>query len=891
LAQIIHKKGAAWHADSFSEALSRLSVDLSGLSPALVEKRRRELGGNVLEKTDENTFLKRLIKQVVSPLVLILLAAGFLTLFLGQYFDSTVIFIALLVNVAIGLLQEGRASKAFEKLSSSQEVFAEVVRDGKRKVVKAVELVPGDLVVIEQGTRVPGDLRLIKTNSLEVDEAVLTGESSAVFKDEGAKLSKETIVAERVNMAFMGTVVSGGFGKGVVVATGKDTELGKIAQSLSPESATETPTQRNMKKLAKFLLVVVIAVIIVIFALGILRGEPIADLVLLSIAVAVSVVPEGIPAAVTAVLAVGMERILKKGGLVRNLLAAETLGATTVILTDKTGTLTKADMKLETLFSSSGSFKLSPGVQPSEDMRKILYLGTLASDAFIEEGDDGDVVRGRPLERALLEAGLAIGLDQRKVLSEDKRIDYMPFQSANRFEASLHEKLTGEGTLVLSGSPEKILSMSGKVLEHGKVHSLTKEKREHFDKVVDKNTEHGMRFIAVAYEEGAKELNKETVGERENDPNITFAGIFAFSDPVREDVKEAISTSEKAGARIIMLTGDHPGTALFVAKEVGIKNASKGVVTGAEIAKLSDEELRGTLKEISVFARMAPQDKLRMAKILREDGETLAMTGDGVNDAPALRFASIGIAVESGTEVAKEASDLILLKNSFAIIVYAIEEGRRIIDNLKKVVTHLLSTGFGEVFVIVGAMVFGLPLPILPVQILWLNIIEEGLLNFAFAFEPAEKDVMARKPQARSLKTTLAPEIKNLIFTVGAVTGLLAFAIFVILERSGVPIDEVRTMVFIMLSLNALFFTFAIKNFRTPVFKTDLFSNRFLLFAFGINFLLIFLTLLAPPIRNLLSLTLLSSGQVLFLVAAAIVNLGIIETAKHFIFRKEKMII
>lgn len=869
----------------YGQVLSLLGVDTQGLSEKEVLLRKGVFGENILKEETHSTVFAGILKQVKNPLVLILLGAGILTLVLREFFDSIVIFIALSVNVLIGMVQEGRASRAFEKLSSSQERFAEVIREGKRRRVKASDLVVGDIVVLEQGGRVPADLRLIETNSLEVDEAVLTGESSSVSKESDLELDEDEFLADRRNMTFMGTVVSGGFGKGVVARIGKDTELGKIAESLTSEGSVKTPIQNNMDKLARFLLVLVVLIIALIFALGIFRGESLVSLVLLSVAVAVSVVPEGLPAAVTAVLAVGMERILKKGGLVRNLLAAETLGATTVILTDKTGTLTKSEMKLEEIFSLNASFDLGTDSNPDDDTRKILYLGTLASDAFIEESEKGDVVRGRPLEKALLEAGLSVGIDQRNVLEGNKRVDYLPFSSERRFEVSLNEKSSGERMLVYSGSPEKMISMSGRVLVQGKAVELTEDGREYFNDILGGKTEDGMRFIAVAYDESASEIGKKEGAKEERNPDIVFAGIFAFSDPVREDVPEAVKTAQEAGARVIMLTGDHPGTALFVAKKAGIRGAKEGVLTGVQVSKLSDDSLRKTLKEKSVFARMTPQDKLRIAGILRNEGEVISMTGDGVNDAPALRFADIGVAVESGTEVAKEASDLILLGNSFSIIISAIEEGRRIIDNLKKVVTHLLSTGFGEVFVIVGAMIFGLPLPILPVQILWVNILNEGFLNFAFAFEPAESDVMQRDPGSARMKNILTSDVKTLIFISGIATGVLSLSLFLILISFSVPIDEIRTIIFGALSIDAIFFALSIKNLHRPVWEIKLFSNAYLLLALSASVVLLIASLSFGPLQTILSLAPLSSRGLLFLFVIGVLDVVIIETTKFFVFR------
>lgn len=879
-----------WHSIKEEELLKKLGSSREGLSSEEAQDKLSRHGENVLEERRRFSFIKNIWKQVKNPLALILVVAFAATLFLGENVDALVIFIALFVNIAIGVFQEGRASKAFEKLSSSQKKYATVLRNGEKEKIESRNIVPGDVIVIEQGDYVSADLRLLSSNELLVNEAVLTGESVSAEKDANKDIEEDTALADRDNMAWMGTVVSGGYGIGVVVATGEDTELGKIAESLKKEEESETPVQRNMKKLARFLSLIVLAVVVVIFILGYFRGEDFTTLLLLAIAIAVSVVPEGLPAAVTAVLAIGMEKILDKGGLVRNLLAAETLGGTTIILTDKTGTLTESKMSLKEALGREQKLSLKKNVSQnvSEEPLRLMTMGALASDAYIEGKGDNLKVRGRPLEKALLEAAIDISLDQRHLFQRYKRIDYIPFESKRRFEVSLHQSQNNKKVTVYSGSPETILKMSEKLFVGGQVKTLKKEDKEYFDELVSKKAESGMRFISIAYDEEDKEnLDDFREGQKKN-KNIVFVGVLAFEDPVRDDVPLSIRKAQKSGARVLMLTGDHPKTAIYVARKTGIATSDEEPLVGTDIEKMGDDELLKTIAHRSVYARMTPSNKLRIGKLLKREGEVIAMTGDGVNDAPALKTADIGIAVESGTEVAKEASDLILLKNSFSIIVAAIEEGRRIIDNLKKVVTHLLSTSFGEVFVIAGSMAFGLPLPILPVQILWVNIIEEGLLNFAFAFEPAEDDVMSRSPHSKRIKTVLTEEVKKLIMISGIVTGILILVLYLYLEEmTAVPISEIRTIIFASLSIDAIFFALSIKNLHRPITKIHLLSNPYLLSSLAVSIILLTLTLTVGPLQNLLSLVTLSSFGVYLLGLVAIFDIVTIETAKFFVFRNK----
>jgi len=890
-----------WYRLSEKEVEKKLNTNIkSGLTIPKVTIRQKKYGKNAFEGEEKETTLDRIIKQIKSPLVFILIIAGVGTFLLGEYLDTTVIFIAVLLNITIGVFQEKRASSAFEKLVESQEKHATVIREDKKIVIKADELVPGDIVVIEAGMYVPADIRIIKNNNLSINEAALTGEWINVVKDKSA-IKKETHITGQLNMLWMGTLVSAGTALGVVVGIGEKTEIGKIAESLAYTEETQTPLQKSIKKLAKFLAIFTLASVAVILLIGILRGESVAEMLLVAIALAVAVMPEGLPAAVTVVLALGMESILKRGGLVRNLLAAETLGSTTTILTDKTGTLTMAEMRVASIITVNSlkekSKKEKNGFFKVEDERDVLGMAILTSDAFVEGKEKALaewVVRGRPVERAVVLSGLDSGINQEDLLLAQPQIDFLPFESRNRFVASLHKSKKSElNRLYISGAPELLLENASFVYLNGKKTKLTKSIREKLQFKQEEKSSEGMRLIGIAYKEISKKtLPKNNFGKKNTIlENIVFAGFIVLHDPLRSEVIESIKTAKEAGARIIMLTGDNPATAAKISEEAGIKREGTNVLTGSDIEKYTDKELLQALEETDVFARVLPDQKLRITRLLKADGHVVAMTGDGINDAPALRSADIGIALGSGTEVAKEASDVILINNSFSIIVAAIEEGRRILSNLKKIVVYLLSTGFSEIFIVGGALIAGAALPLLPAQILWVNILQEGFMNFAFAFEPKEEGIMKRDPKSSSMKNILTPNLKKLITLIALVTGVSLMMLYFFLLYLKLPIEEIRTLMFIALSISSLFFAFSIKNLHEPIWRIKVLSNKYLLVSLSVSTVMLFAALLLPPLQKLLSLTPLSISQFVLILILGAFNLIVIEFVKYIVFERKREII
>ncbi|MBL7045801.1 MAG: HAD-IC family P-type ATPase [Parcubacteria group bacterium] len=883
-----------WSSSSLEEIISNLNTDINiGLTGEEAKKRLVFNGKNELISDERFGLLKNIFKQFKSPLVLILLIAGFVTLFLHEYLDSTVIFIAILINVVIGVFQEGRASKAFEALNSSQERYATVVRDGKKVVLSTTLLVPGDIVELIGGSYVPADIRLTEEKNLSINESALTGEWVAVSKssDDVVQNEKTKALAEQRNMAWMGTLVSHGFGKGVVVSTGMKTEVGKIAKHLHKHISRNTPLQQSVRKLASFLVYAIGASVIAIVAIGLFRGLPLSEMLLIAIAITVAAAPSGLPAAVTIVLALGMEEILKKGGLVRNLLAAETLGSTTIILTDKTGTLTEARMKLHglhTLWGIGRSVK-----EAKKENIDLLQMAVRASDAFTEGVVDKDgklSIHGRPIEKAIMAAGIDAGLLEGGQGGECPRLDFLQFESSRRFAVSLNNcNGESENTLYFSGAPEVLLAHSTYVYEKGQRRAITDGERKKFLDTQNTLSGDGLRFIGIAMKKvEVKKLPESFDEEKGMTEKLTFVGLLSFIDPIREDVPAAIKTAQMAGAHVMMLTGDNPETARNIAVSVGIAEAGEEVLRGVDIEDLTDKELLSELSRVNIFSRVLPEQKLRIVKVLRSSGEVVAMTGDGVNDAPALRSADIGVAVGSATEVAKEASDLVLLNNSFSILTEAIAEGRRVIDNLKKIIAYLLSTGFSEMIVIGGALAAAAPIPFLPTQILWANIIEEGFMSFAFAFEPRATDVMRRDPRSSKTKQLLTKDMKKIIFIIATITGVFLLILYFLLLRIDIPIEEVRTLMFAALSLDSIFFALSFKDLRLPIWRIPLFSNRYLLISLGVSMFFLVSALTFPPLQKLLSLVPLNFGEILFLVGVGLFNLMIIELVKYLVFRGEK---
>jgi len=882
-----------WHSISVEAVYRHLKSNKNGLSEKEAEERLHKFGLNKLPEEKPISKIKIFFEQFKSPLIYILVIAGIITLALRDWTDSVVIFAAVFLNSAIGYFQENKTSQILSKLKKVVRDKAIIIRDGQEKEINQSHIAVGDVILLQPGNKVPADARLIENLSLKVNESILTGEWLAADKASEV-LPEGTSLADRKNMVYMGTVIESGRGKAVVVDTGTNTELGKIAFSFKSLEEEKTPYQKKIAYFSRIIAIIVGFITISIFVFGIITGRNLLEMFVTSVAVAVAAIPEGLPVAITVILALGMERILKQRGLVRRLVAAEILGSTSVICTDKTGTLTQAKMEVADIFADSKGF-------PHE---LALKIGALCGEAFVENIQDPMhkwIIRGRPTEKALLFAALQAGFRRENLEKGEPKLDILPFDPAYKYSAALHKFSKTQDIVYILGAPEILLEKS-KYFETDKgKEPLSKKRLEELKKKYEKLDSQGLRLIGTAYRKiPAKsfysDLQKQSeIGELTESlkkniyekylQEMVFVAFIAIKDPLRVEVKEAVKTCQRAGMRLIIITGDHYLTAKAIAQELGIPAEEKNIIEGSEFEKLGDEEFKKRFKDINIYARMEPQQKLRIVEAWQKKGEVVAMTGDGVNDAPALKKADIGVALGSGTDVAKEASDLVLLTDNFSIIVTAVNEGRTIIDNIRKVIVYLFADGFTEIILIGASVLAGLPLPVLPAQILWVNLLEDGLPAVSLGFEKGEKDAMERKPEDPKI-SLLTKEMKILIFAIGIVTDLVLLGLFIWLLRSGLAMAEIRTIMFAALTIDSIFYVFSCKNLRKNIWQINILNNPFLVLSWVFAVVMLVLAIYVPLLQTLLKTIPLNFRDWIFVFAIGFINLSLIELTKIF-FRKK----
>ncbi len=842
-----------------SEVLAILKSGENGLSEEEALKRLTVFGENEIRARKHTQAIIILGRQFMSPLIFILVAAAAITIVLNELVETFVIVLAVVVNAGLGFYQEYRAENTLERLEVYMRERARVIRAGHEHEIESSYLVPGDLVRLSLGNRVPADVRIVNETGFYVDESFLTGESLPVQKHTDM-VSEGAQVTERTNMAFAGALVVEGSATAVVVGTGKHTEIGRIAELVSISHDEATPLQRSLSNLAWVIFGGVFAIDTGLFFLGISRGEPILEMLLLAVATAIGAVPEALPIALTVILAVGVERIAEKRGIMRSLAAAETLGSTTIVMTDKTGTLTQAKMQVTAILSRR---QLVQGVLEPEhgtDEKQLLSDALLATEATLENSSvDRSAWQfiGRPLEKNIALAATAAGIDV-LALTTTRRETVLPFNSTNKFSAARDSKT---GHVVALGAPDVLL-------QHADV---SKDEYIAIESMIRTLSEEGKRLVGVARIEapGRKKIDFDKVR------TMTFMGIIVLYDPIRPDAKDAVSRIESKGARVVMLTGDLKGTAMAMGRELGWDVTEANVMTGAEIRQLSDLELEARLPLIRICARVTPEDKLRIGKLFQERGEVVAMTGDGVNDAPSLKAVNIGIALGSGTDVAKSAADLVLLDDSFETIVLAIEEGRRIISSIRKTFVYLMSNCLDEVFLIGGALILSLPLPLSAIQIIWVNFFTGSLPALAFAFEE-NRDVGIE----RSHRAIFSREVQYITFGVGILTSYLLFVLYAGLLHFGVPLDVTRTVLFLSFAGYILIISYSIKSLHSGLFSYPLFDNRALNWGVGSAVVLLILSMAVPFLRNLLDLVLIPPVWLAFVAAWLIFNVCLVEGAK-----------
>jgi len=888
-----------WHNLLSEEVVRLLSSDFeNGLSEKEVRERQEKFGKNELPEEKPLSKLKIFLEQFQSPLVYILVIAGIITLLLKDYADTIIIFGAVFLNTIIGFFQENKTSKILSELKKIIKVKAHVIREGNEKEIDQSELVPGDIFLLKTGNKVPADGRLVEVHNLKINEAPLTGEWLPAEKKTEI-LPEEIPLADRDNMVYMVCVVEEGEGKAVVTDIGLETEVGRVAKIIQEVKEEKTPYQKRIIYLSKIIGFLIILLCLFIFGLGIATGKEVFEMFLTSVAVAVAAIPEGLPAAITVILALGMQRILKKRGLIRQMVAAETLGSTSIICTDKTGTLTEAKMEVAGIYTGTKEL-LSDGGKYTEKVNKnsaashilALKITILCSEAFIEnlqEPLEKWIVRGRPTDRALLLAGIQAGLNKKELEREQPKIDELSFDPVYKYSATLHKVSESENILYVLGAPEIILEKSKYLDFDGQEEILAGAKIQELKKKFENLAAKGQRVLATAY----KKIERQTIKDRKlkelcND--LVFVGFIALHDPIRKEVKEAIKICRQAGMRPIIVTGDHRLTAKAIAKELDLPAKEENMIEGSELEKLSNEEFQKRLEKIEIYARVEPTQKLRIVQAWQERGEVVAMTGDGINDAPALKKADIGVALGSGTEVAKESSDLVLLTDNFSIIVAAVEEGRTIIDNIRKTITLLVSQCFSEIILIGGSIVGGLPLPILPAQILWENLIEGSPQGIALAFEPKEKDLMERKPEDPK-HPLLTRQMKTIIFGFGIITSFILLGLFFWLYKIwGLErLPEIRTIIFAALAIDTFFYAFSCKNLRKNIWQYNPFSNLYLVGCIIFSTLMLLMAIYFSPLQNLLKTTPLNFFHWSILFGLGLINLILIEATKWYFITKRKV--
>jgi Ca2+-transporting ATPase len=825
-----------WHARPAADVASHLRTSpRTGLSADEAAARLRRYGPNALSQVGARRGIKIFLSQFTDFLVLVLIGACIVSAFLGEYVDAAAILAIVMLNGILGFVQEFRAEKSLQALREMAAPKAAVVREGHETVVDTRDVVPGDLVRLRAGDRIPADLRLVEGHNLQVDEAALTGESLAVEKEAGVELDDDMPLADRRNMAYTGTVVTYGRGDGLVVATGMDTELGRIAALVQEVGGEETPLQQRLAKLGKFLVWATLALCGIMFGAGLLRGVPAQEMFLTAVTLAVAAIPEGLPAVVTIALAIGVQRMVRRHALIRRLSSVETLGSTSVICTDKTGTLTENRMVARRAYVNGREVVRA---EAPDDLKDLLATAMLCTSDFIYAAKTGDYSfggeRSNPTEAALVEAALAAGVDARDLASQYEFQAEVPFDSKRKRMTAVFGR-NGDRVAVVKGAPEIVLELCSALMEGEAEKPLTEVGRDEVQEANAALAARGLRVIAVATRGVGHE--EEVTAELERD--LTFHGYVAIEDPPRAEVFEAVRKCRLAHITPIMVTGDHRATAAAIAREVGIADEAAGVLTGRDLDELSEEGLIDELEDARVLARVTPEHKLRIVRALRARGAVVAMTGDGVNDAPALKEADIGVAMGiTGTDVSKEASDMILTDDNFATIVAAVEEGRSIYANIKKFIHFLLSCNASELLVMIVATLAGWPMPLLPIQILWVNLITDGAPALALGVDPPEVGLLLKPPRPKRAFLFDGHDLR-LIPLQGLMIALATLGSFVlVLHVFGEGLDTARTFAFSVLTLSQLFHALNCRSQTRSFFALGPFSNPWLLYAVGFSLLL-----------------------------------------------------
>lgn len=864
--------------DTTTELATKLQTNLTtGLQEAEVIKRQKQFGENLFESKEKNGAITIFLTQFTSPLIIILCIAVGITAALQEWLDMTIIAFAVLVNAIVGFIQEYKAEKAISDLKSYITHRTRIIRDGREREIDPRHLVPGDIIHIVRGTRITADARIFKEINFTADESILTGESLPIEKSVEI-LSETAGLSERENMVFAGTLGVDGSAYAIVTATGYDTEIGKLALLVDETESEQTPLQKALSKLTWAIIIFTALAVVALFIIGIIQDRGVTEMLIISIAVFVGSVPEALPIGLTSILAIGVERIAKKKGIMRSLTAAETLGSTTLIITDKTGTLTKADMRLIDI--DTADQLTDPNFTPEDHhedfnqaQQEILTLALCASDVVIENPEDhfeSWVMNGPDLETNIVRAAAEHDIIQTALERTEFQIR-IPFNSKHKFsvvripQTKLPAHLAQfEDPHVVMGAPDIILNRS----------YFDRGEKEKIEEAIIAHSRAGRRVLGVGLLTPHSE--PASIG-LEHVKDVTFLGVLSFRDPIREEVPEALRRINSYGTRVIMATGDLPGTALSVAKELGWDVTEANVLTGHQLQQLSDEDLLAVLDRISIFARVTPKDKLRITKLHQGRGEVVAMTGDGVNDSPSLKAANIGIAVGSGSDVAKSVADLILLDDNFKTIVATIEEGKQILSNIKKMFVYLMSNALDELILIGGAILAGVALPLTAVQIIWVNLFTGSLPAIAFAF-----DRQRMRETTKTSREFFDLRVLFLTIFIGIVISLMLFGLYLTLLNLDISVELARSILFASFGSYTLFISFSFLDLSRPLFKYSLIQNKLLVVGVGVGLLLLVLTFTLPLFQTIFSVTPLPTIWIAFVALWIVINIAVVEAAKWF---------
>ena len=887
-----------WHAQSVDAALERTQASLKGLSQAEATDRLSRFGPNRLTSQSKHGVLQRFFRQFHNVLIYVLIVSGLITAWLEHWVDSGVIFGVVVLNAFIGFIQEGKAEQALEAIRGMLSQKASVKRDGKISLMPAEVLVPGDVVFLQSGDKVPADLRLFQVKQLRIDEALLTGESVPVDKRVG-EVDESSLLGDRLSMAYSGTMVSYGQAQGIVVATGDVTEVGRIGELLGHVETLTTPLLKKMTVFAQRLTLIILILAVLTFVFGMsVHAYSVAEMFLASVGLIVAAIPEGLPAIVTITLAIGVQKMAKRNAIIRRLPVVESLGSVTVICTDKTGTLTRNEMTVQSIVLASKEVAVTGvGYDPHGDfieagesvsaeglqgLNELLRAVALCNDARVSfSADKGWLLQGDPTEGALYTLALKAGMDVPLQLEERPRTDVIPFESEHKFMATLHHDHAGHGFIYIKGAPERVLEMCTHQREHGEDVVIN---INYWHQKLTEIAEQGQRILAVAFR--TAEPDQRTLQFSDIDTGLTLLGLVGIIDPPRDEAIEAIKHCQSAGIRTVMITGDHAITAAAIAKTLGVKHAER-VWTGQQLDQQSDESLAQCAKEANIFARTTPEHKLKLVQALQAQGQVVAMTGDGVNDAPALKRADVGIAMgKKGTEVSKEASEVVLADDNFASIHNAIEEGRAVYDNIKKAILYVLPTSVGEALAIMVAIILGISLPITPVQILWVNMVTAVTLAMALAFEPAEEKVMCRPP-----RDPVAPILsRHLVWRIIFVSLILVagtFGLYYFHMIQGTSLEYARTVAVNTLVMFEVFYLFNARYIVASSFTwAGLTGNRHILVAIAVLMVFQLLFTYAPQAQQIFGTTSIDIGTWGLIILVAFSVFILVEFEKALLRKK-----